>query len=177
MCTLQSTFIAPFRVQNTSVQNGIFYFIGQSCCLEIGCPRLICLYFGSLMLDINGQFCCLKIGGPRLISLYFGFLMLYVNGFKLQTFLKMSSLKWDKSQPPQPQLQKLLHKSQHYQVSRYPIVHYFKFFKYNTLYCFAYILTLWYWTEMFLYSRQNYGFHLFNKICSSLLACLFSEKL
>ena len=48
-------------------------YIGQSLCLEIWCPTLIYLYFCSLIL--------------------------YRNGFELETFLKMSTLKWDLSQP------------------------------------------------------------------------------
>ena len=41
------------------------------------------------------------------------------------------------------------HESRQYQISRYKIVHYFKFLKSNIAYCFAYISALRYFTKIF----------------------------
>ena len=49
--------------------------------------------------------------------------------------------------------------------------------KSDTPYCFAYISPFWYRTKMFLYSRESYGSHLSNEICTSLLPCLEQKKL
>ena len=59
-----------------------------------------------------------------------------------------------------------------YHISRYQIIHHFKFLKSDTPYHFAYISASQYGTEMFLYSRQSYKSHLSNEICLSHLACL-----
>ena len=74
--------------------------IGQSYCLEIGCPILFFLYFGS---HYN-----------------------YRNGFELSACLiSMSSLKWDRSQPSKMFIaRETMHKSRQYQISRHKIFQY-----------------------------------------------------
>ena len=67
---------------------------------------------------------------------------------------------------------KIMNKSWRYHISRYQIIHHFKFLKSDTPYHFAYISASQYGTEMFLYSRQSYKSHLSNEICLSHLACL-----
>ena len=57
-----------------------------------------------------------------------------------------------------------MNKSWQYHISRYQIIHHFKFLKSDTPYNFAYILASQYGTEMFLYSRQSYKSHLSNRV-------------
>ena len=70
-----------------------------------------------------------------------------------------------------------LHKSWQYQISRRQIFQYSNILKSDTPFHFTYISAPEYLTEKFLYSRQSYGSHLSEKLCSSLLACLQPEKL
>ena len=51
------------------------------------------------------------------------------------------------------------------------------FFKSVTSFWFTYISALWYCPEKFLYFRRSYGSDFSSELCSSLLSCLYPEKL
>ena len=110
-----------------------------------------------------------------LFSLYFDSLMFLRNRFKY-------GLKHTKGRM-YPLLLKmfiartLMNKSWRYQVSRYQIIHHFKFLKSDNPYYFANISAFLYGTQMFLYSRRSYKSHLPNEICLNHLACLYPDML
>ena len=85
-----------------------------------------------------GQASVLKSNVPYCFTYIF---MFYRNVFELLEYLRISPLKWDMSQPYQMfKIREIMHKSRRYQISRYQIIHYFKFLKYDNPILFGFYL-------------------------------------
>ena len=66
--------------------------------------------------------------------------MFYRNEVELETYQRMSPLKWDMSKPAKRVIaREYMHTLQRYQITRYCAARYFQFLKSHTQYCFTYI--------------------------------------